>query len=197
MNSTLADVTAVILAGGRGSRLGGQDKGLLDWNGKPLVETLIDQLQKQHLDIVINANRNQDRYCAYGYDVVCDELDDYQGPLAGFAAAMQAVRTAFVLILPCDSPQLAPDYAQRFIRQQSNKQASIVVASDGNRLQPVHALIAVDLLPSLRQFLARGDRKIDRWYAECGYVEADFSDCVSMFRNINTPQDQAMLAAQP
>ena len=71
MNSTLADVTAVILAGGRGSRLGGQDKGLLDWNGKPLVETLIDQLQKQRLDIVINANRNQDRYCAYGYDVRC------------------------------------------------------------------------------------------------------------------------------
>lgn len=193
MTIAAADITAVILAGGQGRRMGGQDKGLLEFAGKPLVEILIDQLRSQGLTILINANRNQARYRRYGYPVISDELDDYQGPLAGFAAAMGAVDTRFILTLPCDSPRLAADYAERFMRSQRQQQAAIVVASDGERLQPVHALIEVKLLPSLQTFLAGGDRKIDRWYAACGFAEADFSDRADMFRNINTPQDREQL----
>jgi molybdenum cofactor guanylyltransferase len=195
MSTTVNDITAVILAGGQGRRMGGQDKGLIEFNGKPLVEILIAELERQSLGIVINANRNLDRYRDYGFPVINDQLQDYQGPLAGFASAMDSVDTDFILTLPCDGPQLAADYAARFIASQQQSGASICVAFDGERLQPVHALIKVDLRASLGQFLDSGDRKIDRWYALHDYVQTDFSDRGEMFRNINTPSDQQTLQA--
>lgn len=191
----MQDITAVILAGGQGRRMGGQDKGLIEFNGRPLVETLIAELERQSLAIVINANRNLDRYRDLGFPVISDHLQDYQGPLAGFASAMDAVETDFILTLPCDGPLLAEDYAARFIASQQQTDAAICVAFDGERLQPVHALIKVDLRPSLDQYLDSGDRKIDRWYALHDYVQTDFSDCREMFRNINTPSDQQTLQA--
>jgi molybdenum cofactor guanylyltransferase len=187
------DITAVILAGGQGRRMGGQDKGLLDFDGKPLVGILIDQLERQALDIAINANRNHADYERFGYPVISDQLADYQGPLAGFAVAMAELDTGFILTLPCDSPLLVEDYAQRFIDSYALRQAPVQVAFDGERLQPVHAMIKVDLLPSLQRFLDSGERKIDRWYAQHEYARVDFSDCADMFRNINTPADQASL----
>ena len=195
MSTTVNDITAVILAGGQGRRMGGQDKGLIEFNGKALVEILIADLERQSLGIVINANRNLDRYRDYGFPVINDQLQDYQGPLAGFASAMDSVDTDFILTLPCDGPQLAADYAARFIASQQQSGASICVAFDGERLQPVHALIKVDLRASLGQFLDAGDRKIDRWYSLHDYVQTDFSDCSEMFRNINTPSDRQNLQA--
>ena len=195
MSTTVNDITAVILAGGQGRRMGGQDKGLIEFNGKALVEILIAELERQSLGIVINANRNLDRYRDYGFPVINDQLQDYQGPLAGFASAMDSVDTDFILTLPCDGPQLVADYAARFIASQQQSGASICVAFDGERLQPVHALIKVNLRASLGQFLDSGDRKIDRWYALHDYVRTDFSDCSEMFRNINTPSDQQTLQA--
>jgi molybdenum cofactor guanylyltransferase len=193
MSIRAQDITAVILAGGQGRRMGGQDKGLLEFDGKPLVAILIDRLERQSLDIVINANRNLDDYQRYGYPVISDDLADYQGPLAGFAAAMAAVGTEFILTLPCDSPLLEENYAQRYLDSYAQQSAPVQVAFDGSRLQPVHALIKVDLLPSLQHFLDSGERKIDRWYAQHDYARVDFSDCADMFRNINTPADQLSL----
>ena len=184
------DITAVILAGGKGRRMGGRDKGLIEFAGRPLVEILLASLEAQGLAIVINANRNLDAYRAYGYPVISDALEDYQGPLAGFASAMAAATTDYILTLPCDGPLLADDYAARFAAAGDASGAAVVVADDGERLQPVHALLRVDLLPSLERFLARGERKIDRWYAEHDFARADFSDRADMFRNINTPDDQ-------
>lgn len=175
--------------------MGGQDKGLIEIDGKPLVAILIDRLERQGVDIVINANRNLERYRRFGYPVVSDRLDDYQGPLAGFASAMSAVDSRFILTLPCDGPRLADDYVDRFIAAGANQQPGVLVAFDGERLQPVHALIRVDLLPSLERFLASGERKIDRWYAEHDFQRVDFSDCADMFRNINTPSDHESLQA--
>ena len=193
MNIEPSDITAVILAGGQGRRMGGQDKGLIDFNGKPLIQHLIHQLQQQSVAIVINANRNQDQYQQYGYPVFADELDDFQGPLAGFASAMAAVNTRYILTLPCDGPFLASDYVQRFMNSHNQNQAPICVADDGERLQPVHALVDINLLPSLVDFLKSGDRKIDRWYAMHQFTQTDFTDCANMFRNINTPEDQQKL----
>ena len=195
MSTSNKDITAVILAGGQGRRMGGQDKGLIEFDGQPLVAILIDRLEPQISNIMINANRNRERYLAFGYPVVSDQLDDYQGPLAGFACAMNAVDTDFILTLPCDGPLLAPDYVTRFIASQVQTGAPICVADDGERLQPVHALIRIDLLSSLNAYLDSGDRKIDRWYAMHDFVHTDFSDCVDMFRNINTPSDQASMQA--
>jgi molybdenum cofactor guanylyltransferase len=197
MSIELRDITAVILAGGQGRRMGGQDKGLIEIDGKPLVAMLVDRLQRQGVDIVINANRNHDQYRQFGYPVVSDRLDDYQGPLAGFASAMSAVDSHYILTLPCDGPRLADDYVARFIAAGADRQPGVLVAFDGERLQPVHALIRVDLLPSLERFLESGERKIDRWYAEQDFQQVDFSDCVDMFRNINTPSDQESLQANP
>ena len=191
------DITAVILAGGQGRRMGGQDKGLIEINGRALVAILIDRLEQQISAILINANRNRDRYQAFGYPVVSDRLDDYQGPLAGFACAMNVVDTDFILTLPCDGPLLAADYVARFIASQARTGAAICVADDGERLQPVHALIKIDLLSSLNAFLDSGDRKIDRWYAMHDFIKTDFSDCADMFRNINTPSDQESMQVQP
>ncbi len=187
------DITAVILAGGQGRRMGGQDKGLIEFDGKPLVTILIDKLRQQTVDIVINANRNHEQYQRFGCPVISDQLADYQGPLAGFASAMSAVGSAFILTLPCDGPLLEDDYVTRFIASHNANGAAIQVAFDGERLQPVHAMIKVDLLTSLKHFLDSGDRKIDRWYARHDYARVDFSDCANMFRNINTPADKDSL----
>jgi molybdenum cofactor guanylyltransferase len=197
MSISEKDITSVILAGGQGRRMGGQDKGLIEINGRVLVAILIDQLEPQVSNILINANRNRERYQGFGYPVVSDQLDDYQGPLAGFACAMNVVDTDFILTLPCDGPLLAADYVARFIASQAQTGASICVADDGKRLQPVHALIRVDLLPGLNEFLNSGDRKIDRWYAIHDFVHTDFSDRADMFRNINTPSDQESMQARP
>ncbi len=197
MSISASDITVVILAGGQGRRMGGQDKGLLEINGHALIAILIDQLTQQINTILINANRNRERYQAFGYPVVSDHLDNYQGPLAGFACAMKSVSTPFILTLPCDGPILAVDYVSRFITCQQRTGAAICVADDGERLQPVHALLKVDLLNSLNEFLDSGDRKIDRWYAAHDFAKTDFSDRIDMFRNINTPSDQAAMQVKP
>jgi len=190
------DITAVILAGGQGRRMGGQDKGLLDFGGRLLIEILIEALQNQQLGIVINANRNQSTYQSYGYPVIRDDLEDFQGPLAGFASAMAAVKTDFILTLPCDSPMLADNFAGRFIDRHNREQAPVCVAHDGERLQPVYALINTGLLDDLKRFLLSGERKIDRWYAQHDYTTVDFSSDATMFENINTPEDQQRLLGQ-
>ena len=187
------DITAVILAGGQGRRMGGQDKGLIEFDGKPLAAILVDSLRQQAVDIVINANRNHAQYQHFGCPVIRDQLADYQGPLAGFASSMAAVESAYILTLPCDGPLLEDDYVARFIASYNDNGAALHVAYDGERLQPVHAMIKVDLLTSLKHFLDSGDRKIDRWYAQHDYARVDFSDCANMFRNINTPADKDSL----
>ena len=196
MSIDSSDVTAVILAGGQGRRMGGQDKGLLDFGGRLMIEIIIEALENQRIDIVINANRNQSTYQSYGYPVISDDLKDFQGPLAGFASAMAAVKTKFILTLPCDSPMLADNFVERFIESYNREQAPVCVAHDGERLQPVYALIDTGLLDDLKRFLQIGERKIDRWYAQYSYASVDFSTATSMFENINTPEDQQRLLGQ-
>ncbi len=196
MSISVENITAVILAGGQGRRMSGQDKGLLEFNGEALIGILLRKLERQAVATVINANRNLDRYRAYGLPVISDRLENYQGPLAGIARAMDFVDSDFILTLPCDGPVIAADYVERFIASHNHSGAPICVACDAERLQPVHALIRVDLLASLNQFLDSGDRKIDRWYAQHDFVRTDFSDCADMFRNINTPSDQQSLQVE-
>jgi len=194
-------VTVAILAGGQGRRFGGQDKGLVKVLGKPLIEHILEQLKGECVDIVINANRNQAIYQRYGYRVIQDTLLDYQGPLAGFASVMATINTAFVLTLPCDAPMVPDNFVSKMMACQREKGADIVVASDGTRLQPVHALISVRLLPSLLAFLEKGERKIDRWYAEHKMAVLDFSDTPAVFHNLNTheqrQQHEATLSSLP
>ena len=186
-------VSAVILAGGMGRRMGGQDKGQLELNGRPLIEFVLETIQPQVKTILINANRHQTEYARYGYPVVPDLLQGYQGPLAGFAAGMRAATTPYVVTLPCDGPFSPPDLVARLAAALEKGHADIAVAHDGERLQPVYALLPTSLSPSLESFLAAGERKIDLWYTQHKMVRVDFSDVAKTFRNINTPQDQHRL----
>jgi len=187
------EITVVILAGGRGRRMGGKDKGLVKFNGSPLIEHVLSAVSTQAGQLIINANRNLEEYRHYGFPVVSDTMADYQGPLAGFASSMAAANTDFIVTIPCDSPLPPADLVQRLVDALQDEDAELAVAHDGNRLQPVFALIKVSLLPSLQEFLRRGDRKIDLWYAQHKMAKADFSDIPETFLNINTPGDQQQL----
>ena len=189
-------VTAGILTGGRGSRMGGIDKGWVELDGKPLIRHLLERLQPQTGHILINANRNLDNYVALGYPVVRDRLDGFQGPLAGFAALLNACEDGWLAVTPCDSPLLPEDYLQRLLTAaEQTPEARIIVAHDGERIQPVHALIARDLLNDLEAFLQSGERKIDLWYDRHPWVAADFSDRPETFVNLNRPADYEQLKA--
>jgi molybdenum cofactor guanylyltransferase len=187
------DITAVILAGGRGQRMGGEDKGLIELNSKPLIQHVIEAIQPQVDAILINANRNQTRYEAFGYPVIADSLLNYQGPLAGFIAAMQTIGTEDMLTLPCDGPMVPDDLVTRLEHARRAAGADIAVAHDGKRLQPVYALIPKRLAVSLQSYLDGGDRKIDLWYERHRVARADFSDIPHTFININTLQQRDTL----
>ncbi len=191
--TTHNEVTALILAGGMGRRMGGQDKGRIELHGQPLIEIILAAIRPQVKTILINANRHQQDYARYGYPVVSDQLDGYQGPLAGFTAGMAACTTPYIVTLPCDGPLVAPDLVTRLFKAIQRGGVDLAVAHDGQRLQPVYALLPVQLLSSLEAFLAEGDRKIDRWYAQHRMALTDFSDTPQMFTNINTPEDRLRL----
>jgi len=193
------NITALILAGGKGRRLGGQDKGLVYYQGKPLIEHLIERIQPQVENILINANRNQETYANYGYPVIQDELSNYQGPLAGFATAMKVASTSHIITMPCDGPLLPDDLVSRMLTvlgDTSDTQETLVVAHNGERLQPVYALIPINLVNSLEKFLEEGNRKIDLWYAQHTMKIADFSDKPAVFDNINTEEQRQNLEAK-
>jgi molybdopterin-guanine dinucleotide biosynthesis protein A len=187
------NVTAVILAGGKGRRMDGKDKGLVELANRPLIEYAIDAIKPQVETIILNANRNQEQYSRYGYTVVSDALADYQGPLAGFICAMKHSTTSHIVTLPCDGPFLPGDLVERLIASLTENDAEIAVAHDGDRMQPVYSLIPVTLSNSLNRFLDSGERKIDLWYKQHRVALADFSDCPETFRNINTAEQRDRL----
>ncbi len=193
MVSHTRHITGVVLAGGKGRRMGGCDKGLLSLNGKQMIEHVLQLLAPQVDELLINANRNQEQYAQFGYPVVCDDMDNYQGPLAGIAAALRHCTSEYILTVPCDSPLLPTQLAERLYQQAQQTGATITCAHDGIRLQPVFALIHASLLPNLLDYLRSGERKIDRWYQRHSFASVDFSDTLEAFSNINTDQERSKL----
>lgn len=193
-HSTNPDITGVILAGGQARRMGGQDKGLIEVNGRAMVDYVIRAVRPQVGKLIINANRNIDKYATLGNcPVISDELAGFVGPLAGMASAMQHCQTPYLLAVPCDCPLIAPDLAERLQLTLDKNKSDVSAAHDGNRLQPVFALLSCELLPSLVGYLEAGHRKIDRWYESQRFSQANFSDQPNMFLNINTPNDRNQL----
>ena len=168
--------------------MGGQDKGLIMFSGQPLVKHLLTMISPQVSAVMINANRNKETYATYGHMVVSDELNDFQGPLAGYSVALQAAATPFIVVLPCDGPNIPDNLVERLMKALNDEDAEIAVAHDGERMQPVYALIKTALQSDLLEFLSTGERKIDRWYAQHKTALADFSDMPTIFHNINTPE---------
>ncbi|GMQ46565.1 molybdenum cofactor guanylyltransferase MobA [Vibrio sp. 10N] len=182
----------VILAGGQASRMGGNDKGLIEFNGKPLIEHVLERLKTQTNDITINANRNHERYEQYA-PVISDSYPDYPGPLGGIHAGLISGSTDWVGFVPCDSPFIDTAVVERFC-QSVTDQSDILVAHDGDFHQPVFTMFHKRVLPKLEAFLERGDRKIILLYKECHTDYVDFSDSPECFVNLNTPEELAKLA---
>lgn len=190
----IREISAVVLAGGRARRMGGQDKGLVALNNRPMVEYIVQRIAPQVGSVLISANRNLEIYGRLGdYRVIPDGVGEFAGPLAGMASALQVIDTRYLLTVPCDSPLLCDDLACRLYDALHESDAQISVACDGERLQPVFNLLRRDVLTSLLAYLDSGERKIDRWYALHRTASADFSDRSDMFLNINTPEERAQL----
>jgi molybdopterin-guanine dinucleotide biosynthesis protein A len=188
-------VTGVILAGGRATRMGGTDKGLVPIAGRPMVAWVVDVLGPQVSEVLINANRNHDRYGEFGSRIVDDGDAEFRGPLAGMASGMRAARTPWIAVVPCDSPLIHGGLVARLHKAASASGARIAAAHDGERLQPVFALLACDLQDDLTGYLDEGERKIDRWYARHRFESVDCSDMAESFANINAPEDKRSLEA--
>lgn len=185
-------ITGLILAGGRGTRMGGVDKGLRPFRGAPMVSHVIARLAPQVGALMINANQNRDTYEGFGLPVREDELGGFEGPLAGVQAGLNHCTTDYLVTAPCDSPFLPEDLVARLAEALSANNADVAVAvtGDGQTLQrhPVFCLMKRSLLPHLSDYLANGGRKIETWYRSLPYVEVRFAD-ESAFRNINTLEE--------
>ena len=183
------DITGLVLAGGRGSRMGGVDKGLQNHLGMPLAMHALLRLSPQVGQVMINANRNLGAYEAMGAPVWPDVLPDYPGPLAGLLAGLERCETPWLVTVPCDTPNFPLDLVERLARAAAEADAEIAMAAtmeDGVlQPQPVFSLVRADLLESLVTFLHSGERKIDRWTAQHRVATVVFDDA-SAFDNANT-----------
>ena len=189
-------VTGLVLAGGMARRMGGEDKGFVQLLGRPLIEHVLGALRPQVGPVLINANRNLERYAEFGHPVIPDELAGYMGPLAGVLAALQHLRTEFMLTVPCDAPLIASNLARRLHDSCIAAGADVAVATDGQRQQPVFLLLRAGVTPGLAAYLAAGGRKIDAWFGQLRLAEADFSDEPDTFINVNDPEERQRVEAR-
>jgi molybdopterin-guanine dinucleotide biosynthesis protein A len=185
-----SDITVLILCGGGSHRMGGKDKGLIDFNGKPMILHSIEELSRQFPEIIISANNNIDQYQSLGHQVIQDSIDD-AGPLGGIYSVLQKSDKSRLLITTCDTPLIDIEIAERLIQSNTKTEADIHVAHDGKHRQMLHALINLKrtgLKVSLARYLEK-DRSVKGWYQQLNVIEVDCSDLAQHFSNINTPED--------
>jgi len=186
------EITGVVLAGGRGSRMGGVDKGLQNHRGVPLALHALLRLQPQVGEAMINANRNLGAYESMGVPVWPDPVADYAGPLAGVLVGLERCETPYLVTVPCDTPNFPLDLVERLSQALVVECADIAMAAtreDGMTMpQPVFCLLKATLLESLVKFLHGGQRKIDRWTALHRVTTVVFDDA-SAFDNANTIEE--------
>ena len=183
-------ISGLVLAGGAGRRLGGRDKGLVPFHGHPLVAEVIARFAPQVDDLAISANRNVEIYATLGHPVVRDDLED-RGPLGGIAVGLERAPQPLLAVAPCDCPFLPEDLVACLHAAFVREGAEIACAAVNGRLQPVCALLDRRLAPSLRDYLAAGNRKVDRWYAGHRVAIVDYPAGCSAFTNLNAPEDFA------
>jgi molybdopterin-guanine dinucleotide biosynthesis protein A len=196
MKIDINQITGLVLAGGRGSRMGNVDKGLQNFRGAPMALHVIMRLSPQVGTIMINANQNLGPYEGFGVPVWPDQIGGFAGPLAGLQTGLSHCETEYLVTAPCDSPFLPHDLVERLAEALVENNADLAVAvtvegeGDDQRRQshPVFCLMTASLLPHLERFLQEGGRKIDAWYASLNVAEVDFPD-EKAFRNINTLEE--------
>ena len=190
-------ITGLILAGGRGSRMGSIDKGLQAFRGKPMVAHVLERLAPQVDEVLINANRSLDEYAAFGHRVFADAIDGFAGPLAGLHIGMTHASHPLIATVPCDSPFLPQDLIVRLSNAMNRDNADLAVAKTFDQPHPVFCLTRSSLAPHLQAFLASGQRKIDKWYATLKVIEVPFDDEEAAFSNINTVDELRAFEQSP
>lgn len=189
-------ITGLVLAGGRGSRMGGVDKGLQLHLGLPLAQHALERIAPQVGARMISANRNLDAYRAMGVPVWPDAVPDYAGPLAGLLAGLQHADTPWVVTVPCDSPDFPDDLVQRLAEAATRANADIampVTQHEGRtQLHPVFCLLKTSLAADLAQYIAAGERKFEFWTDRHARVDVPFEDDAAFF-NANTQAELASL----
>jgi molybdenum cofactor guanylyltransferase len=182
------DISVVILAGGRASRMGGIDKGLVEFDGLPLIAHVHEIVKRNVNHVFISANRNTKQYSIYG-KVIVDDLKDFQGPLAGISKALKVCSTDYLLVLPCDSPLVDAELIDGLINKMGQKNADICVAHDGSIMHATFAMMKTNLSSSLEHFLDEGGRKMAHWYRQQNLERVDVSDRLEVLTNLNKPED--------
>lgn len=192
MKLDIDQITGLILAGGRGMRMGGVDKGLRPFRGAPMALHVVMRLSPQVGTLMINANQNIGPYEGFGLPVWPDELTGFEGPLAGVQTGLLHCETDYMVTAPCDSPFLPDDLVARLADALVDNDAELAVAVTGEgesrQPHPVFSLMKTSLLPSLSSYLQGGGRKIETWYRSLRFVEVSFLDDTG-FRNINTLEE--------
>jgi molybdopterin-guanine dinucleotide biosynthesis protein A len=194
MNSQ-TKVTGVILAGGLARRMNNQDKGLVNFKGRPMISYAIAAMMPVVNQLIINANRNRERYQQFGLPVVADQTDTFDGPLAGVLTAMIYADADVLVVMPCDSPLVTAEHLRKLLSTRAEQGVDVAVAFDGERLHPVFMAIRTTLKTSLEAYLTSGQRKLDLWLEQQNMVKADFSDTPDIFVNINTMTELLALEA--
>lgn len=187
---------AAILAGGQGRRMGGQDKGLLKWQGRPMVSHVLDRLQPEGLPLAINANRNHDAYTQFPHPVIKDDAYIGAGPLAGMLAVMRALPAARYLFVPCDAPIFPTNLYKRLQVALEKGAAAVACAQDEERIHPIFALMSGEVEPALADYLASGGRRVQEFYCSVGLSKVTWPSAEQLFLNVNEPSDLAYLRAQ-
>lgn len=182
-------ISGIVLAGGKGRRMGGADKGLVEFLGKPLVAHAIQRLEPQVNEILISANRETERYSDFGYPVIPDEIQGYAGPLAGLHAGLRQAKHPYVITVPCDTPLLPMSLVHRLLRGLLDRDADVTIAKTGLQPHPVFCLCRKALLPHLEDFLQGGGRKFEEWYSGLESFEVLFNDMPQAFINVNTREE--------
>ncbi len=182
-------VTGVVLAGGLARRMNKQDKGLIVYHNKPMVAYAVEAMSKVADTVLINANRHQQEYAQFGYEVIADQTDTFDGPLAGVLSGMLNAKTDIVCVMPCDSPLIKAEHLQRLITVLTENKVDITVAFDGERMHPVFLALKTVLKNSLEKYLQAGNRKIDIWLQQHQLIKVDFSQNAEVFLNINTLEE--------
>ena len=188
-------VSGVVLAGGQARRMQQQDKGLVIFKDRPLISYALAAMAPLTAELFISANRNLPAYREFGYPVLSDLTQTFDGPLAGILAAMQAAQYPLLLVTPCDSPLLETAHLQRLLTALT-AQHDISVAYDGVRLHPVMMAVRTDLQGSLQDYLDSGERKLQNWLQLHRTTQADFSDAPQACANINSLAELALFEQQ-
>lgn len=187
---SLPTLTGAILSGGKATRMGGLDKGLVTIDGKPLYQHVLQRLKAQVTSVMISANRNIDEYQKSGYPVLCDTISGFKGPLAGILTVLENSPTEWVLFAPCDTPFIPDNLAE--VLWNGKRDALAAYADDGERSHPTVALINTRLIQPLRDYLLGGDRKLMIFMSAQNAIPVRFNVDPRAFRNINTLDDAAM-----